>query len=86
MDLWARYDNSKDNPRNPQNPPKRVTYGEQTSNEMCIAFLQLTVDGLRAPALGADPGDGAARAGEGLGRGAIRSRLQEMRAGRGAGQ
>ena len=23
VDLWARYDNSKDNPRNPQNPPQR---------------------------------------------------------------
>ncbi len=52
VDLWARYDNSKENPKNPQDPPKRVTFGEQTTNEMCFAFLQLTVDGLRAPALG----------------------------------
>ena len=51
VDLWARYDNSKDNPKNPQNPPQRVTFGEQTTNEMCFAFLQLTVDGLRAPLL-----------------------------------
>ncbi len=53
VDLWARYDNSASNPRNPQTTPKRVTYGEQTSNEMCIAFLALTVDGSHAPALGA---------------------------------
>src|SRR4051812_33672760 len=26
VDLWARYDNSKDNPKNPQNPPARVTF------------------------------------------------------------
>lgn len=58
VDLWARYDNSKDNPRNPQNPPQRIFFGEQTTNEMCFAFLQLTVDGLRAPLL-----QGAANAG-----------------------
>lgn len=51
VDLWARYDNSSNNPRNPQNPPKEVTWGEQTSNEMCIAFLQITIDGLRVPQL-----------------------------------
>ena len=61
VDLWARYDNSPSNARNPQASPKRVTYGEQTSNEMCIAFLQLTVDGLRAPAL--EGGAGAGRDG-----------------------
>jgi hypothetical protein len=34
------YDNSTNNPRNPSNPPKRVTFGEQTTNEMALLFLQ----------------------------------------------
>ncbi len=33
------YDNSTRNPRNPVSPPVRVTYGEQTTNEMGLAFL-----------------------------------------------
>jgi peroxiredoxin len=35
----AIYDNSSDNPNNPFDPPQRVTYGEQTTNEMCFVFL-----------------------------------------------
>jgi peroxiredoxin len=35
----AGYDNSDKNPRNPFNPPRRVTFGEQTFNEMCFVFL-----------------------------------------------
>lgn len=35
----AHYDNSNKNPRNPFNPPRRVTVGEQTFNEMCFVFL-----------------------------------------------
>jgi len=72
VDLWARYDNSPGNPRSPQVSPKRVTYGEQTSNEMCLAFLQLTVDGLRAPELGGAPAAGGSR-GE-----AVRQLLRDM--------
>ena len=34
------YDNSTANPHNPSNPPQRVTYGEQTTNEMALLFLQ----------------------------------------------
>lgn len=41
LDLVAHYDNSAGNPSNPNSPPKEVTWGEQTSSEMCIAFLQL---------------------------------------------
>jgi hypothetical protein len=33
------YDNSDKNPRNPVSPPVRVTYGEQTTNEMALAFM-----------------------------------------------
>ncbi len=35
----AVYDNSDKNPRNPFNPPRRITFGEQTFNEMCFVFL-----------------------------------------------
>ena len=42
--LEARYDNSADNPRNPNSPPKPVRWGEQTTDEMCLAYLNFTVD------------------------------------------
>jgi peroxiredoxin len=35
----AYYDNSDKNPLNPSSPPRRVTLGEQTTNEMCFVFL-----------------------------------------------
>lgn len=44
VDLVAHYDNSADNLRNPNDPPKTVTWGEQTTDEMCLAFLGFTVD------------------------------------------
>ncbi|HLF94264.1 MAG TPA: redoxin domain-containing protein [Planctomycetota bacterium] len=40
----ARYDNSENNPNNPSHPPKLVRWGEQTTDEMCIAFIHYTVD------------------------------------------
>ena len=45
VSLTATYDNSSSNPRNPNNPPKAVRWGEATTDEMCIAFLGVTVDG-----------------------------------------
>ena len=44
VDLMARYDNSANNPSNPSNPPRAVKWGEQTTDEMCIAFVPYTVD------------------------------------------
>jgi hypothetical protein len=41
LDLVAHYDNSEDNPRNPNRPPKAVRWGEETSDEMYIAFIEL---------------------------------------------
>jgi mono/diheme cytochrome c family protein len=41
IELDYTYDNSENNPRNPAHPPVRVTYGEQTTNEMGLAFLTL---------------------------------------------
>jgi hypothetical protein len=39
IDLAYTFDNSAANPRNPSNPPKEVTFGEQTTDEMAVAFL-----------------------------------------------
>ncbi|MGF1580663.1 MAG: ascorbate-dependent monooxygenase [Gemmataceae bacterium] len=36
LTINAVYDNSDNNPFNPNSPPKRVTFGEQTSDEMCL--------------------------------------------------
>lgn len=44
--MVATYDNSSDNPRNPNNPPKPVFWGEQTTDEMAVTFLGVTVDGI----------------------------------------
>jgi hypothetical protein len=44
VDLEARYDNSTNNPVNPNNLPRFVTWGEQTTDEMCIAFITFTLD------------------------------------------
>jgi hypothetical protein len=38
--LEGIHDNSEDNIRNPSSPPKRVVWGEETSNEMTVALLQ----------------------------------------------
>jgi mono/diheme cytochrome c family protein len=35
------YDNSAANPRNPNRPPRRVTYGQDTSNEMAELWFQV---------------------------------------------
>jgi peroxiredoxin len=47
LDLVAYFDNSTANPLNPNNPPKRVTFGEQTTDEMCFAFIEYVTDGPR---------------------------------------
>ena len=44
VSLEAHYDNSANNWRNPNSPPKEVRWGEQTTDEMCIAFLGVTID------------------------------------------
>jgi peroxiredoxin len=45
LDIEAIYDNSISNPNNPSNPPHLVTFGEQTTNEMCFVFLGATSEG-----------------------------------------
>ena len=36
-----RYDNSADNPRNPDRPPPRVFWGQRTADEMGDLWFQL---------------------------------------------
>jgi hypothetical protein len=45
LEVEAVYDNSRKNPNNPNDPPKTVFIGEQTTNEMCFVFLGATSDG-----------------------------------------
>ncbi len=40
----AVFDNSASNPSNPSSPPKRVTWGEETTDEMLFCFFLLTAD------------------------------------------
>jgi hypothetical protein len=40
VDMKYTYDNSADNIRNPNDPPKRVHFGEQTTDEMAFLFLE----------------------------------------------
>jgi hypothetical protein len=43
VELEFTYDNSAGNPHNPSRPPVRVRYGEQTKDEMALAFLGLVL-------------------------------------------
>jgi hypothetical protein len=45
IDVEAVYDNSLANPNNPFNPPRTITFGEQTTNEMMFGFVSVTPDG-----------------------------------------
>ena len=44
LKLTCNFDNSTDNPRNPNNPPKTVRWGEETTDEMAVAFIGFTLD------------------------------------------
>ena len=44
VEIDAYYDNSSDNPLNPSKPPKRVLFGEETVDEMCIGIFQVAVE------------------------------------------
>ncbi|MGA1368604.1 MAG: hypothetical protein ACO394_08820 [Blastocatellia bacterium] len=46
LKLTTIFDNSASNPRNPSSPPKEVRWGEETTDEMSLAFIGFTVDGL----------------------------------------
>jgi peroxiredoxin/mono/diheme cytochrome c family protein len=44
LEMVAYYDNTSSNPLNPNNPPKRVTFGEETTDEMAFAFIGYILD------------------------------------------
>jgi mono/diheme cytochrome c family protein len=43
LEMRYVYDNSEANPHNPSHPPQRVHFGEQTTDEMAFAFLQVSL-------------------------------------------
>lgn len=47
IDLSASYDNSADNPANPNTPPKWIRFGIDTTDEMCLFVFHLMGDGSR---------------------------------------
>ncbi|MCA8982741.1 MAG: redoxin family protein [Planctomycetaceae bacterium] len=44
LQVEAVFDNSEDNPSNPSSPPKRVTWGDETLDEMLFCFFLATSD------------------------------------------
>ncbi len=52
MELSAIYDNSANNPLNPNDPPIAVGWGEGTKDEMCIVFFTVVMPDLCALPLG----------------------------------
>jgi hypothetical protein len=44
IDMVAVFDNSAESPRQPHRPPRPVSWGEGTSDEMAIVFVGVTVD------------------------------------------
>jgi hypothetical protein len=42
--IEAIYDNSADNPNNPHSPPKAVTWGEQTTDEMFLLVVPYSIN------------------------------------------
>ena len=47
IDMVAVFDNTVENLRQPSRPPRPVSWGEGTTDEMAIVFLGVTVDGER---------------------------------------
>jgi hypothetical protein len=41
----AHFDNSKDNPSNPSHPPRAVTWGEGSGDEMCVGYIAVVKKG-----------------------------------------
>ncbi len=45
FNITSRYDNSADNPNNPNSPPERITFGFASDDEMNVGFVYYTYDG-----------------------------------------
>lgn len=48
IDVEAYFDNSAENGNNPNHPPRRITFGEETTDEMCICALRCIHDAASA--------------------------------------
>jgi hypothetical protein len=48
--MEAHFDNTAENPANPHSPPKVVSWGDQTTDEMCIGIFEFVVADEGAPA------------------------------------
>jgi Copper type II ascorbate-dependent monooxygenase, C-terminal domain len=46
IEMTAFYDNSTNNPENPSNPPVPVSWGERTTDEMCLTFISVKAPGI----------------------------------------
>ena len=44
IDVWVRYDNSAQNPQNPARPPRTVTWGWETTDEMSELWIGFVPD------------------------------------------
>src|SRR5437588_1910594 len=44
IEMEAFFDNSADNPRNPNSPPERIGWGSETTDEMALCFIQVAVE------------------------------------------
>ncbi len=44
LDIFSSYNNSSENPFNPTSPPKRVFFGNGSTDEMCFAIFQFVAD------------------------------------------
>ncbi len=44
LKVTCTFDNTRNNPRNPNDPLVAVTWGERTTDEMCLAFVGVTLD------------------------------------------
>ena len=44
LETLARYDNSAENPANPQKPPGRVLFGNDSTDEMCFGIFQMVAN------------------------------------------
>ena len=40
LEMSAHFDNSADNPQNPSKPPRLVTWGDQSQDEMCLGIFE----------------------------------------------
>jgi uncharacterized protein (TIGR03437 family) len=49
LNLTTHFDNSAANPNNPNSPPKIVRWGEETTDEMALAFIGFTLDSESLP-------------------------------------